>query len=97
MVVFMISHLDIVQQQEKEEVIQRLGEVIQQYGFKSKIVLYSNLNSDFQVLCKILYELGQKNEPIKVVIDDLKFYKFFNISSPIKGSLKTDEIQQLID
>lgn len=51
------------------------------------------MNSDFQVLCEILYEIGQKNEPMKIVIDDSKFYKFFNISSPMKGSLKTDQIQ----
>ena len=48
------------------------------------MILYSNINSDMEVVVKLLYSIGSKKVPIRIKIEDEIFYKYFKIANPKK-------------
>ncbi len=48
--------------------------------FKNQIIFYSNLSADQKQLSNHIYNIASCLPQKKIVIDDMTFFKFFNIA-----------------
>ena len=94
-VVFMVSHLDILDNLDgnsanKEETLAAFENNLRENDFKEPVILFSNHNSDFEGLSKILYNCGSQVKPSNFSLDDKQFCRALGFPN------STDPQQQLI-